>query len=32
MKIVRYEYDRGTHRLVRPKDLLTGLPAGTDHE
>ncbi|MCW2880006.1 MAG: gdhB [Sphaerisporangium sp.] len=32
MKIVRYEYDRGTQKLVRPKDLLTGLPAGIDHD
>ncbi|MDT5025204.1 MAG: aldose sugar dehydrogenase, partial [Micromonosporaceae bacterium] len=32
MKIVRYEYDRGTHTLVRPKVLLTGLPAGIDHD
>jgi PQQ-dependent dehydrogenase (s-GDH family) len=32
MKIVRYEYDRGTQRLIRSKDLLTGVPAGIDHD
>jgi len=31
-RIVRLTYDRDTHRLGRPKDILTNLPAGTDHQ
>jgi PQQ-dependent dehydrogenase (s-GDH family) len=31
-KIVRYTYDRGTQQLSAPADLITGLPAGIDHQ
>ena len=31
-KIVRLTYDQATHRLGSAKDILTGLPAGTDHQ
>ncbi len=31
-KIVRYEYDRTRQELVSPTDLVTGLPAGVDHD
>ena len=31
-KIVRFTYDRGAHVLGHAKDILTGLPAGTDHQ
>ena len=31
-KIVRYEYDRARAQLVRPRNVLTGLPAGIDHQ
>ena len=31
-KIVRYEYDRTRQQLVSPTDLITGLPAGVDHD
>ncbi|MGH3669423.1 MAG: PQQ-dependent sugar dehydrogenase, partial [Pseudonocardiaceae bacterium] len=30
-KIVRYTYDPATRMLNRPADLITGLPASTDH-
>jgi PQQ-dependent dehydrogenase (s-GDH family) len=30
-KIVRLTYDPGTHRLGAAKEILSGLPAGTDH-
>jgi len=30
-KIVRYRYDRAAATLDTPTDILTGLPAGTDH-
>ncbi|GAA2345830.1 glucose/sorbosone family PQQ-dependent dehydrogenase [Streptomyces violaceusniger] len=32
LKIARYTLDRTTHTLVSPKDILTGLPSGTDHQ
>jgi PQQ-dependent dehydrogenase (s-GDH family) len=31
-KIVRFTYDPRTHTLGNAKDVLTGLPAGTDHQ
>jgi glucose/arabinose dehydrogenase len=31
-KIVRFAYDPRTHALGSAKDVLTGLPAGTDHQ
>ena len=31
-KIVRLTYDRKTFTLSSPKDILTNLPAGTDHQ
>jgi PQQ-dependent dehydrogenase (s-GDH family) len=31
-KIVRYTYDPRTHLLGRAKDIMTGLPAGSDHQ
>jgi PQQ-dependent dehydrogenase (s-GDH family) len=31
-KIVRLTYDRKTFALAGPKDILTDLPAGTDHQ
>ena len=31
-KIVRLTYDRKTSALAGPKDILTNLPAGTDHQ
>lgn len=30
-KIVRLRYDQQTQTLVEPRDLVTGLPAGNDH-
>jgi PQQ-dependent dehydrogenase (s-GDH family) len=30
-KIVRYRYDAATGKLVEPKELVRGLPAGNDH-
>ncbi|MER6961401.1 glucose/sorbosone family PQQ-dependent dehydrogenase [Streptomyces sp. NPDC000618] len=32
LKIVRYTLDDRTHTLRSPKDVLTGLPSGTDHQ
>ena len=32
MKIVRYTYARGSRRLTRPKNLITGMPASNDHD
>src|SRR5258707_1844230 len=31
-KIVRFTYDPRAHLLGSPRDVLTGLPAGTDHQ
>jgi PQQ-dependent dehydrogenase (s-GDH family) len=31
-KIVRYSYDPATKTMNRPVDLITGLPASTDHD
>jgi PQQ-dependent dehydrogenase (s-GDH family) len=31
IKIRRYTYERRSRRLTRPYDLITGLPANTDH-
>ena len=31
-KIVRYRYDRATETLTDPTDLITGMPAGVDHD
>ena len=31
-KIVRFTYDPRAHTLGDPRDVLTGLPAGTDHQ
>jgi PQQ-dependent dehydrogenase (s-GDH family) len=31
-RIVRFTYDARTHALGDAKDILTGLPAGTDHQ
>src|SRR6185503_5710705 len=31
-KIVRFTYDPRTHTLGSAKDVLTGLPAGNDHQ
>jgi PQQ-dependent dehydrogenase (s-GDH family) len=31
-KIVRFTYDPRAHALGNPRDILTGLPAGTDHQ
>jgi PQQ-dependent dehydrogenase (s-GDH family) len=31
-KIVSYKYDPGTKTLSDPKDILTGIPAWTDHQ
>lgn len=31
-KIVRFAYDRNAHTLASPTDILTKLPAGTDHQ
>ena len=31
-KIVRFTYDPRTQTLGNPRDVLTGLPAGTDHQ
>jgi PQQ-dependent dehydrogenase (s-GDH family) len=31
-KLVRYTYDPATRTLNRPVDLITGLPASTDHD
>ncbi len=30
-KIVRYQYDRKTEKLVKPRTIIAGLPAGNDH-
>jgi PQQ-dependent dehydrogenase (s-GDH family) len=30
-KIVRFTYDRTTHTLGEPREILAGIPAGTDH-
>lgn len=30
-KIVRFTYDQATDQLVEPVELLSGIPAGTDH-
>lgn len=30
-KIVRYTYDQASQQLIEPMDILTGIPAGTDH-
>jgi PQQ-dependent dehydrogenase (s-GDH family) len=32
LRIVRFTYNRTTHRLNSPKTLITGLPGGTDHQ
>ena len=32
LKIVRYRYDAGRGRLVDPQEIITGLPASTDHQ
>ncbi|MDR2140255.1 MAG: PQQ-dependent sugar dehydrogenase [Deltaproteobacteria bacterium] len=31
-KIVRYTYDPSSKTLISPQDILTGLPAGKDHQ
>ncbi|MDR2460782.1 MAG: PQQ-dependent sugar dehydrogenase [Deltaproteobacteria bacterium] len=31
-KIVQYKYDPATKKLTEPKDILTGIPAGNDHQ
>jgi PQQ-dependent dehydrogenase (s-GDH family) len=31
-KIVRYKYDPATKKLTDPEDILTGIPAGSDHQ
>jgi PQQ-dependent dehydrogenase (s-GDH family) len=31
-KIARYKYDKETKKLGEPKDILTGVPAGNDHQ
>ncbi|MDR0548759.1 MAG: PQQ-dependent sugar dehydrogenase [Deltaproteobacteria bacterium] len=31
-KIARYKYDPASKKLVEPKDVLTGIPAGVDHQ
>jgi PQQ-dependent dehydrogenase (s-GDH family) len=31
-KIVRYTYDRAQQKLSQPTNLITGLPAGVDHD
>jgi PQQ-dependent dehydrogenase (s-GDH family) len=32
MKIVRLQYDKGSSTLSNPMDVITGLPAGNDHD
>jgi PQQ-dependent dehydrogenase (s-GDH family) len=32
LRIVRFTYDAGTHRLHSPRTLIEGLPGGTDHQ
>lgn len=31
MKVVRFTYDQNRERLIDPVDVITGLPAGNDH-
>jgi len=31
MKVVRFRYDAASQKLVAPVDVITGLPAGNDH-
>jgi PQQ-dependent dehydrogenase (s-GDH family) len=30
-KIVRYTYDQANNQLIEPLEIMTGIPAGTDH-
>jgi PQQ-dependent dehydrogenase (s-GDH family) len=32
IRIVRFTYDAQAHTLGRPREIITGLPAGTDHQ
>ncbi|MDR1166834.1 MAG: PQQ-dependent sugar dehydrogenase [Deltaproteobacteria bacterium] len=31
-KVVRYKYDANAGKLIEPTDILTGIPAGNDHQ